>query len=203
MQKWEKPASKQALNKAIKALKENGFEVFVAENSTEAKAKALELIPVQSEVMTMTSATMDAISVSKEINETNNYNSVRKKFAALDRQKDSKLMKQLGSVPQWATGSVHAVTEDGKILIASASGSQLPAYAYGASNVLLVVGTQKIVKNLDKAFERLEKHTFPLENARAKKAYGSGSSINKILILNKEPVAKRTKIILIKKAVGF
>lgn len=87
-------------------------------------------------------------------------------------------------------------------MVASASGSQLPSYAYGASNVIWVVGSQKIVKDLAQAFDRLQSHTLPLEDERAMKAYGMNSSINKILIYRKEP-AERVTIILVKQAVGF
>src|SRR2546423_3939737 len=54
-------------------------------------------------------------------------------------------MRRLGAAPQWVVGSVHALTQDGDLVIASASGSQLASMAYGAQNVLLVIGTQKIV----------------------------------------------------------
>lgn len=88
------------------------------------------------------------------------------------------------------------------MLIASASGSQLPNYVYGASNFIWVVGSQKIVKDLNEGLERIETHSFPLEDQRAQKAYGIHSSINKILIYRKEPAGRGT-IILIKEAVGF
>jgi len=39
-------------------------------------------------------------------------------------------MKRLGSAPEWVIGSIQALTEDGKVLMASNSGSQIPAYVY-------------------------------------------------------------------------
>ncbi len=98
---------------------------------------------------------------------------------------------------------MHAVTEDGKLIIASATGSQLPAYAYGSPKVIWVVGTQKIVKNLDEGMKRLYEHTFPLENERAKKAYGSGSFVSKILMINKEFQKDRLNIVFVGEVVGF
>jgi hypothetical protein len=111
--------------------------------------------------------------------------------------------RQLGAGPDFATGSVHAVTEDGHLLIASASGSQLPAYAYGGGKVIWVVGTQKIVKNMDDAMKRLQEHTFPLENARAQKVYGVGSAIAKTLVINKEFTAGRLVLIFVNEVLGF
>ncbi len=99
---------------------------------------------------------------------------------------------------------MHAVTEDGKVLIASNSGSQLPAYAYGSGHVIWVVGAQKIVKNLDEGIKRIYEHSLPLESERARKAYGvPGSAVNKLLIINKEIIPGRITMILTKEKLGF
>jgi len=190
-----------ALTKHV--LEDNGFKVKVVENLAQAKSEVFKMIPEKSEVFTATSVTLDEAGISKEVNESGKYVSVRDKFMALYGQPDKAVeMRRIGSAADYVLGSVHAITEDGQIVIASASGSQLPAYAYGASNVIWVVGSQKIVKDLNQAFERLETHTFPLEDKRAMKAYGAHSSINKVLIYRKEP-ANRVTIILVKQAVGF
>ncbi len=114
-------------------------------------------------------------------------------------------MQKLGAAPEYVIGSVHTVTEDGHVLIiASASGSQLPAYVYAAEHVIWVVGTQKIVKNIEEGMKRIYKYVLPLESARAHKAYGvPGSSVNKLLIVNKEPVPNRITIILVQQPLGF
>ena len=70
-------------------------------------------------------------------------------------------------------GSVAAVTETGSLVIASASGSQLPGYAGGAARAIWVVGAQKVVPDLSTALRRVEDHCLPLETARALKVYGS------------------------------
>jgi hypothetical protein len=111
-------------------------------------------------------------------------------------------MRRIGSGAEYAVGSVHAVTQDGQVVVASASGSQLPNYAYGASNVIWVVGSQKIVKDLNEGLERIEDYTFHLEDERALEAYGANSSINKLLITRKE-TGGRITIVLIKETVGF
>src|SRR5258708_6548925 len=121
---------------------------------------------------------------------------------ALYGQEDKAIeMRRIGAAADYAVGSVHAITEDGQVMVASATGSQLPAYAYGASNVIWVAGVQKIVSDLDEAFERLENYTFHLEDERAKKAYGQGSSINRILIYRKDPTNRAT-LVLVKEPVG-
>lgn len=203
MKEFNKLATENSLNNAIKSLKENGFDVYVVESRDEAKKKALELIPENADVMTMTSVTLEELGISKEINDSGNFNSVRTKLTKMDRETQGKEMNQIGAAPEVAIGSVHAVTEDGKVLIASNTGSQLPAYVYGAEKVIWVVGTQKIVKNLEEGMQRIEEYTLPLESERARKAYGSeGSEIKKLLIFNKER-PNRISIVLLNDVIGF
>lgn len=205
MRKFDELAGPLLLEKTARALNSNGIETFVVESGQEAKKKALEAIPEGKEIMTMVSTTLDTIGLSAEINkEGSKYRPVRDKLYAMDRKTQVQEMNRLGSAPEYAIGSIHAITEDGQILVASASGSQLPAYAYGATNVLWVVGGQKIVKNLEEGLKRIYEYVLPLESERAKKAYGvPGSSVNKILIINKESQFGRIKLILVKEKLGF
>ena len=123
---------------------------------------------------------------------------------SMDRKTQGREMQKIGATPDWTIGSVHAVTEEGQVLIASNTGSQLPAYAYGSSHVIWVVGTQKIVKNIDQGIKRVYEHSLPLESERAKKAYGvPGSFVSKILIVNKEISPGRVVIIFINEKLGF
>ncbi len=201
---WNRLASEESLEKTIKALNENGISAFVVNTGAEAKAKALSIIPEGAEVLTVTSTTANTIGLAQELNESGNYVSIRDKFAHMDRNTQKKEMRALGSAPDWVVGSAHAVTEDGKVIIVSQSGSQLPADVYGAEHVLWIVGTHKIVKNVDEGFKRIYEYVFALEDERAKKAYnGHGTSVNKMLIINKESVANRITIIFVKEVLGF
>ena len=201
--KYETIASDNIISKTIEALKSNGINAIVANDDPEAKEKVLEMIPKGAEVLTMTSVTADTISITKEINESGNYNSVRNKLNKMNRNTQSLEMQKLGAAPEWVIGSVHAVTQDGKVLVASASGSQLPAYSYGASHVIWVVGAQKIVKDFEEALKRIYDYTLPLENERAKKAYGVGSAVNLLLVINKNPKPGRMTMVIIKEKIGF
>jgi hypothetical protein len=204
MDKWNHPASDLTIKKTIKALKENGISTIIVENLAEAKKEALKIVPVGSEVMTNTSVTLDEAGISSVINESNKYNAVKPKLYSLNRETDNNLMQKIGAAPEWVIGSVHAITENGQVLIASNSGSNLPNNAYGAQNVLWIVGSQKIVKDLDAGMKRLYEHTLPLESERAKKAYGvSGSFVSKLLIINKENDPHRISLILVKDPVGY
>lgn len=202
-EKYGVVADQATIEKTVEALEKNGIHALIVETGAEAKEQLFELLPKEAEVMNMTSATLDSIGVSKEIMESGNYNAVRKELESLDRETQGLEMQKLGAAPEWVVGSVHAVTEDGKVLIASASGSQLPAYAGGSSHVIWVVGAQKLVKDFDDGIKRLYEYCLPLEDERAQKAYGMGSSVNKILVVNKEFMQGRVTMIIAKEKLGF
>ncbi|MBX4198099.1 lactate utilization protein [Candidatus Parcubacteria bacterium] len=197
------PAS-EIVTKTIEALKANGINAQAVKNGEEAKQKVLEMIPEGSQVMTMTSVTLDTLGISQVLNESGKYESVKKILGTLDSKTQAREKRALGAVPDYAVGSVHGVTEDGHLIIASNTGSQLPAYAYGAGKVIWVVGTHKIVKDFDTAMNRLYTHTLPLESERAKKAYGMpGSNVSKMLVINKEVAPDRLHLIFVPEALGF
>ncbi|MFA7301259.1 MAG: lactate utilization protein [Candidatus Shapirobacteria bacterium] len=186
------------MNNTIENLKQNGFEVYYVETEIQAKKKIFELIPKGSEVMTMSSVTLDTLGISEEINDSGQYNSVKNKL--MSKELDANYH---AASPEFVIGSVHAITQKGEIVIVSASGSQLPAYAYGAKNVIWVVGIQKLVNTLDDAFARIKGEVLVKEDARAMKAYGMHTGLNKILIVNKEVFPGRVKIILVNQTLGY
>ncbi len=200
---WDVPADENSVEKAAAALKENGMKAYVAKDRKEAFEKVFELIPEGSEVLDLTSATLDETGISKEIQESGKYVSVKKKIMSVDQKDIRDAMRRMSASVDYAVGSVQAVTEDGKVVIASASGSQIPPYAFGARKVIWVVGTQKIVKNLDEAFRRVYEHSFLLEDQRARKAYGMPSSVSKLLIVEKEASPERISVVFVKEKLGF
>jgi len=152
----------------------------------------------------MTSVTLETLGLTKEINESGKFQSIRAEFAKMDQETQKTRMRELGAAPDWVIGSVHAITQQGEVLIASKTGSQLPAYAYGAGKVLWIAGAQKIVNNKEEGMKRIYEYTLPLESERAKKAYGApGSDVDKMLIINREIQQGRITIILVNEVLGF
>ena len=183
MKNWTKLATDEEIKKTLKSLEANGIKTIVVENGKQAKIKVIGMLPENAEVFTMTSMTLESIGLDKVINESEKYNAVRPKLFAMDRNTQAREMARLGAAPDWVVSSVHAVTQDGHLLIASNSGSQLSAEAYAGGKVIFVAGAQKIVKDTDEGMERIYTHTFPLEDERAQKAYGMHSGVSKILII--------------------
>ncbi len=200
---WELLADQAAIDETVKALQANGFNVIVAETGEEAKRAVLDLLPPGSEVFTGRSATLTALGLDSEIDQSGHYQSLRSRIMGLNRETQRDEMRRIGSAPAYAIGSVHAITRKGEVLIASYGGSQLAPYVYGAASVIWVVGTQKLVNTLDDGFRRIEEHSLPLESERLQKALGVPSAAAKILIYRKEPVANRVTIVLVKEKLGF
>jgi hypothetical protein len=140
--------------------------------------------------------------IDKAINSSGNYDSVRNRMMELDFATQKQEMKRVAGQPDYSLGSVHAVTGDGVLVIASASGSQLAQYAFGAANVIFVVGTQKLVPDLATARDRIYRHSLPLEDARALAAYGMNSRVGKVLEIHQEDPG-RVHVVFVRQVVGF
>lgn len=191
----------EVVNKTISMLKANGIDAVLAKDSSDAKNIVLGMIPKEAPVMTMTSVTLDETGIAKEINESGNFASARVELA---KATDAKEKKVIANIPDYVVGSVHAITEEGQVLIASNTGSQLPAYVYTADHVIWVVGTQKIAKNLEDGMKRIYDYVLPLESERAKKAYGvPGSFVSKVLIVNREITAGRITVVFVPEKLGY
>jgi hypothetical protein len=192
----------QTLAATIVALEEHGFSVEVVDDFDAARAAVLARIPEGASVMTNTSVTLDETGIAAAINDGGPYDSMRNKLMALDFATQVREMKALGGQPDFSIGSVHAVTRAGALFIASASGSQLASYAWGAANVIFVIGAQKLVPTPEAARERIFEHSLKLEDVRALAAYGMNSSVGKILEIHQETPG-RIHIVLIRQVVGF
>ena len=196
------PPDEQTLTSTVTALAEHGFSVEVVDDLDAARQSVLGRIPPGSSVMTNTSVTLAETGIADAINDGEQYDSARNRMFALDFATQAQEMKAIGGQPDYALGSVHAVTHDGTLVIASASGSQLASYAWGAANVIFVVGAQKLVPDLAAAHERVYQHSLVLEDARAIAAYGQHSYVGKVLEIHQE-LPGRIHIVLIRQPAGF
>jgi hypothetical protein len=195
-------ASDDQIATAVAALTERGMAAEVVESGVEARNRVLDLLPEGAEVFTSMSRTLDTLGLSEAINDSTRYHPLRPRLKTLDRQAQEREWRKLQSSPEYVVGSVHAITEQGQVLIASASGSQLASYAFGASHVIWVVGAQKIVRDLDEGLRRVREYSYPLEHQRIQSLGMPGSFIAKILLVEGERPG-RISIILVKEVLGF
>src|SRR6266446_1353095 len=195
-------ADDRTLTDTIVALEENGFSVEIVDELNAARDAVLARIPEGASVMTNTSVTLDGSGITEAINSGGDYDSVRNRMMELDFATQRQEMKRIAGQPDYALGSVHAVTRDGVLVIASASGSQLASYVWGATNVVFVVGTQKLVPDLETARERIYRHSLPLEDGRAFAAYGMNSYVGKVLEIHQDEPG-RIHLVFLRQPIGF
>ena len=185
------------------ALEANGIRVLRAADAAEAKRIVLGLISDGSQVHHGASQSLEVSGIIDELERSPRYDPVRPRIKSLDRNTQADEIRRLSAAPDVMLGSVHAITETGSLLTASMGGSQLGPYASGAGRVILVVGTQKIVSDLEEGLRRINDYSFPLEDARAQAAYGIHSAVNKVLIINREIISERITVVLVNEVLGF
>src|SRR5512142_2908386 len=195
-------ATDEQVSRTARALEANGMHTIILDSAAEARLCVLEMVPSGAVVHNPPSRTLEQIGVANDIAADPDLQDTRSRLQTMDRQTQQREIRQLASSPDVVVGSVHAITEQGQVLVASASGSQLAAAVFGAGTVIWVVGTQKLVRNLDDGFRRIQEYSHPLEDQRTRQVYRRPSAINKVLVVNGE-VPGRITVVLVKEILGF
>lgn len=190
------------LERTAEAMRGRGFVSQIARDGAHARSLVFDALPDGAQVHTALSETLQELGIAQEIEESGRYDSVRAALAKMDRETQSREMQRLGAAPDYVVGSVHAITDDGIIMVASGTGSQLGAYAYAAGKVILVVGSHKLVKDLTEARQRVVEHSLPREFVRMQGLGYPGSLIGKTLTLEAD-FGERLNVILVPELLGF
>ena len=196
-------ASDEHIDETASALERNGITSLVVDSGEQARDTVRSILPIGAEVFNNTSRTLEAIGVAEDIERSGLYQPLRPRLYQMDREMQAREMRQLAATPDYVVGSVHALTEEGSLLIASASGSQLGPLVSGAGHVILVIGGQKLVPDIATGLRRIYEYCFPLEDRRAREAYGVPSGVNNILIVNRVVTPNRVHAILVREPLGF
>jgi hypothetical protein len=196
-------ATDEHIERAAAALTRNGMSATVVASGDEARALVQERLPYGAEVFNNTSRTLEAIGVAEDIERSGRYQPLRLRLYQMDREMQQGEMRHLAASPDYVVGSAHAVTEEGSLLVASASGSQLGPIVSGGGHVILVVGGQKIVADVATGMRRIYEYCLPLEDHRARAALGVGSGVNNILIVSRAVNPERISVILVRETLGF
>ena len=196
------PASDAVIERAAAALRAQKVEVVVVDTGDQAREEVLARIPAGSEVYSGKSKTLEDIGVFAALHAEGAFDPIRPKLMAMDRATQGREMRKLGSTPDTIVGSVNAITTDGALVAASATGNQLAGYAAGAGRVIYVVGSQKFVPDLDAAMARIRDVVYPYENERVNAAMGVDTRLTKVLVQLGEWVDGRTTVIIVREPVG-
>jgi hypothetical protein len=190
------------LERVAETLRSHNIEVIVVDTGAEAREVVLGMIPEGAEVHSGKSKTLEDVGLYAAVMESGRYDAVRPRMAKMDRATQGREIRKLIAAPDFMLGSVAAVTEDGTLVAASATGSQLGPYAAGAGRLILIVGSQKIVPDLDAALLRIRDVVFPWENAQVRERLGVDTILEKVLLIYGEWLAGRTTVVLVREPVG-
>jgi hypothetical protein len=199
---FARPASETELQAVAARLREHNFDVAIVQSSAQVKAAVMDRIPEGATVHSGKSKTLEDAGVFKELMESDRYDFIRRRTSKLDRKTQGDEIRRLGAAPDFMLGSVQAVTEAGQLVVASASGSQIGPYASGAGKLILVIGSQKIVPDLDTAIRRITEHVFPYEDARLREVLGVGTKLTRWLVIEQDYYPGRTTVILVREPTG-
>jgi len=196
------PDATDQLERLADVLREHMIEAIIVDSGADARDAVLAMIPAGVEVHWGKSKTLDDLGISAELTEPGRYDAVRPRQFAMDRQTQAREIRKLVSAPDYMLGSVAAITEDGTLVAASATGSQLGPYAVGAGRLILVVGSQKVVPDLDAALRRMREVVFPWENEQVRARLGVDTILGKVLLIHREWAEGRTTVVLVREPVG-
>ena len=196
------PASEAQLEALADKLRARNFEAVIVQDGAEAKAEVLKRIPEGAQVHSGRSKTLEDAGLFKEFMDNEHYDFIRRRTLKMDRITQRDEIRKAGAAPDVMVNSVHAITEEGQIVVTSASGSQIGPIASGAGRLILVIGSQKIVPDLERALERIDKVVFPYEEAMVRERMNISTFIGKVLIIRREWVDGRITVILVREPVG-
>jgi LUD domain len=197
------PASEAQLERLAARLRERNFEAVIVDDAAAARKAVLERLPDGSEVHAAKSKTLEDLGLAQELMESDRHDFLRRTYFKMDRNTQAREMRKLVAAPDFMLGSVNAVTEAGQLVEASASGNQMGPYSAASGKLILVVGSQKIVPDLEGAFRRIREYVTPYEDARLREQMGIGTKLARVLILEQDYMPGHTTVILVKEPVGY
>ena len=197
------PATERTLQRVVAKLMERNVEGVIVDTGEEARKLVLERLPEGAEVHSGKSKTLQDAGILDAIQDQGHYEALRPRYLKMDRKPQAREIRKLIAGPDYMLGSVNALTEDGILIAASATGSQLGPYAGTSGKVILVVGSQKIVPDMETALRRIRDYVLPWEDLQVRPLVPGGSFVGKILIIEREWISGRIEVILVRKPIGI
>ncbi|KAF9363769.1 hypothetical protein BGX34_003376 [Mortierella sp. NVP85] len=203
---YSKPVSAERFNIAKAGLESKGFKVTVAEDKDDAFEKLKTLIPEGATVNVAHSTTLEEIGFINYLMGETPYDNIRTKILAeKDLAKQAELRRVLGTTVDYFLTSMCAVTENGEMAHGDFSGTKVGGVAFGAKNVVVVVGSNKIVKDEAEAYKRTVEWCVPFAGAYSREVFKApGTTLNNYQVIRAANPFNpgRIQVLLIKEALG-
>jgi L-lactate utilization protein LutB len=203
------------INKTMDNLKKHNINCFFVESEKEAREKVLSMIPPGSSVGLGGSMTVFSIKVVPELEKRNKvYNPYTPK-GRVDKTKNQAELRKKGLLADYFLTGTNSLTEDGYLVNTDGTGNRIAAMAYGPKKIILVTGQNKIVKDIDEAFDRIKKVAAPMNAKRhgwedipcysseCTDCISGHRQCNSSLIIHNSRDPERITVILVNKDLGF
>lgn len=194
------------MERTVAGLAARNIEAIVVADGAAALEKIKELVPAGASVMNGASKTLEQIGFIDYLKGgAHGWRNLHAEILAESDPETQARLRRESVLSDYYLGSVHALAEDGQIVVASNTGSQLPHLVYTSPNIVLVVSTKKIASSLEEALQRLEEYVVPLEDARMMEAYQAHTKESKLLVIKHEPefLGRRFRVILVGESLGY
>ena len=202
--KWNQQPSANEVAQTVENIQRRGIAVILAQNGDTALETLKGLIPPGAEVMSSSSATLIEIGFDEYLNsDTSQWRDLHRVIVAENDETKRHELRRKSVTADYFVSGVNAIAQSGHIVACDKSGSRVGAWPFAAGHLILVSGTNKIVLTLGDAVHRVREYAYPIENIRAKRAYGTSSKLGKWVILANEEIEGRVTLILVGESLGY
>jgi hypothetical protein len=162
--------NKQRIVKVIDNLQKRYMNGCYAENREEALSIAMAMIPPGAVVARGDSMSVDQIGLLSEIAK-RNQNKIIDPFKTdeqghwLEESERLRMQRETYFADVLVAGT-NAITLDGKLVNIDGSGNRVSAIVFGPSKVVLIVGANKIVQDVEAGLERIHQYAAPVNAKR-------------------------------------
>jgi L-lactate utilization protein LutB len=203
-EKWNQQPSANEVAQTVENIQRRGMAVIRAQNGDIALETLKDLIPQGAEIMSSSSTTLIEIGFDNYVNSDNSqWRDLHRVILAENDEKKRRELRRKSVAADYFVSGVNAIAQSGQIVACDKSGSRVGAWPFAAGHLILVSGTNKIVLTLVDALRRVREYAYPIENVRAKRAYGMSSQIGKCAILANEEIEGRVILILVDESLGY
>lgn len=197
------PAVDRAL---LDALAARNFDPRVVAGAAEARSLVLSLLPAGGVVSHGGSTTIEQIGLPDALADSTQVRYGNAEWLAEDDdERRTEIRKRNSIFADVYLGSVQAIARTGQVVGCDAGGGRQGPYVWGPDRVIWVAGINKIVDDLEAAIERVYEVALPLEDARMRSDGGDpdGSSVNKLVIYERDGTVGRVTLVLVEDELGF
>ncbi|MFC7239781.1 LUD domain-containing protein [Saliphagus sp. GCM10025317] len=201
--RFDQVPDEDVIEETISNVEEGNVDVHRFESAEAARDHLVDQIPEGATVMDGHSTTLEEISFTDVLEAADGFEYLGNRIADIDDDEERADARREAATADVFFDSVNAIARSGELLGANALGNAVSAWPFAAERLVLVGSANKIEPSWAAAVERVREFALPLEDARAEEVYGQGSTVGKLVSLERERVEDRTQLVLLEDRHGF